>query len=85
MYGAWFSLVGVVITLIINVVFVPIYSYMASAWAAFACYFVMMIISYYFGQKHMPIRYNLKSIGIYTTLALSLYAISFFIHIRTHY
>ncbi len=80
MYGAWFSLVGVVITLIINVVFVPIYSYMASAWAAFACYFVMMIISYYFGQKHMPIRYNLKSIGIYTTLALSLYAISFFIH-----
>lgn len=79
MYGAWFSFVGVIITLLINIIFVPIYSYMASAWAAFVCYFVMMIISYYFGQKHMPIRYDLKSIGLYTALALGLYLISIFI------
>lgn len=79
MYGAWFSFVGVIITLVINIVFVPIYSYMASAWASFVCFLVMMVISYYFGQKHMPIRYDLKSIGLYTALALGLYLISLFI------
>lgn len=76
MYGAWFSLLGLVITLAINIVFVPIFSYIASAWAAFACYFVMMLVSYYFGQKHMPIKYDLKTIGIYTVISLALFAAS---------
>ena len=53
---------------------------MASAWAAFACYLVMMLISYYYGQKHMPIQYNLKSIGIYTSLAVALFLISLWIN-----
>lgn len=79
MYGAWFSIVGCVITFAVNVAFVPIFSYMASAWAAFACYFVMMILSYYFGQKNMPIDYDLKKIGIYTGAALGLYALSFLV------
>jgi uncharacterized membrane protein len=58
------------------VAFVPVYGYMASAWAAFVCYFVMMIVSYYFGQKNMPIQYDLKKIGIYTLAALLLYGLS---------
>jgi len=78
-YGAWFSVIGFVITLAINVIFVPIYSYMASAWAAFVCYFVMMIISYIYGQKHMPIRYDLKTIGLYTIVTIVLFVISLFI------
>lgn len=80
MYGAWFSVVGVIITLAVNIIFVPVYSYIASAWAAFACYFVMMLISYFFGQKHMPIQYNLKAIGTYTALALGLFLISLWIN-----
>ena len=80
MYGAWFSLIGVVITLAINIIFVPIFSYMASAWASFACYFVMMLVSYFYGQKHMPIQYNLKSIGMYTVLALALFVAGTFIN-----
>lgn len=80
MYGAWFSVIGAVITIAINVIFVPIFSYMASAWAAFACYFVMMLLSYFYGQKHMPINYNMKSIGIYTALAVGLYLISLLIN-----
>ncbi len=79
MYGAWFSVIGVVITLFINVLFVPKYSYIASAWAAFACYFAMMLISYFYGQKHMPIDYNLKKIGLYTALTLVLFGISLLI------
>jgi uncharacterized membrane protein len=52
---------------------------MASAWVSFACYFVMMLLSYFYGQKYMPIQYDLKSIASYTVLALALYAVSFFV------
>lgn len=77
MYGAYFSIVGVVITLSINIIFVPVYGYMASAWASFVCYFVMMLLSYFVGQKHMLIDYDLKTIGLYTFVTLALYGASF--------
>ncbi|MDX9933296.1 MAG: polysaccharide biosynthesis C-terminal domain-containing protein [Bacteroidales bacterium] len=80
MYGAWFSVIGAAITIAINVIFVPVFSYMASAWAAFACYLVMMLLSYFYGQKHMPINYNMKSIAIYTALAVGLFLISLLIN-----
>lgn len=78
-YGAVFSVIGVLITVAINLIFVPKYSYMASAWASFVCFFTMMLISYFMGQKHMPIRYDLKTLGIYTVLSLVLYVISLLI------
>ena len=83
MYGAWFSIIGAIITLSINIVFVPKYGYMAAAWAAFVCYFAMMILSYFFGQRHMPINYDLKTIGLYTTVTLILFGASFLI--KTEY
>jgi len=79
MYGAWFSVLGLAITLVVNVLFVPVFSYMASAWAAFACYFVMMIVSYFFGQKHLPINYDLKTIGLYSGLTILLFVLGLFI------
>jgi hypothetical protein len=56
---------------------------MASAWAAFVTYLVMMIISYFYGQKYMPVKYDFKTIGIYTGAALALYLIS--IYVQTPY
>jgi O-antigen/teichoic acid export membrane protein len=79
MYGAWFSILGTIIIVILNVVLVPVYSYMGCAWAAFVCYLVIMVVSYYFGQKHMPIKYDLKTIGLYTAVTIVLYGISTFI------
>mgnify|MGYP003592559899 FL=1 len=79
MYGAWFSVLGLAITLAINIAFVPVFSYIASAWAAFACYFVMMIVSYYFGQKYMPIQYDLKTIGLYSLITVVLFALNYVI------
>jgi len=78
-YGAIISIIGSVVVLTINILFVPIFSYMASAWASFACYFVMMLISYFLGQKYMPIKYDLKTMGIYSAIALTLYGISLMI------
>ncbi len=71
-YGTYFSLIGCVITLLINVLFVPIWSYMASAWASFACYFTIMVLSYAVGQKYLKVPYDLKAIGGYFALALAL-------------
>ena len=79
MYGAWFSLLGTAIIIILNIVLVPYFSYMGCAWAAFVCYFVIMVVSYYFGQKNMPIKYDLKTIGLYTAVTIVLYIISTFI------
>ena len=75
-WGAWFSLFGFIITIIINVVFVPQYGYMACAWAAFVCYLCMMLASYFIGQHNYPINYDLKSIALYTALAGILYLIN---------
>lgn len=80
MYGAWFSIIGTIIIVVGNVLLVPHFSYTGSAWAAFACYFVIMLISYYFGQKHMPIKYDLKTIGLYTGVTIILYVLSLFIN-----
>ncbi len=79
MYGAWFSMLGTVIIIVGNFVLVPLFSYIGSAWAGFMCYFVIMLVSYYFGQKYMPIKYDLKRIGIYTFATLALYGLSFLV------
>jgi len=57
---------------------------MASAVATFVAYFSMTVLSYYFGRKHYPIPYNLKKIGMYLVLTISLSILSFY-HFRTQY
>ncbi len=81
-WGAYFSLIGLVIIVTLNVVFVPRYGYIASAWAGFCGYAVVMVISYVVGQKKYPIRYDLKGIGIYVALAALLYVAGEYIHIE---
>jgi O-antigen/teichoic acid export membrane protein len=75
-FGAYLTLVGAAITLIINFVFIPQFSYMASAWATLFSYGTMMILSYIIGKKHYPIKYNLRSMGFFFITALALFFIS---------
>lgn len=75
-WGAWFSLIGCVLIIGINVAFIPLYGYMACAWAGFVGNLVMMLLSYFTGQKKYPIEYNLRAISVYILLAAALYAIS---------
>ncbi len=75
-WGAYFSFAGCFVLILINVIFIPKYSYMACAWAGFAGYAVAMILSYIVGQKKFPINYDLKSIGLYTLFTISIYIIS---------
>lgn len=76
-YGAWFSLLGLAITAVLQVVLVPRFSYMASAGANTVCYLVIMLLSYFIGRKHLAIPYDLKSIGGYTLLTVVLLAVHY--------
>ena len=77
-FGAYISVIGAGITLLVNLIFIPSFSYMASAIATLVAYFSMTVLSYYFGRKHYPIPYNIKKISIYLILAISLSALSFY-------
>ncbi|WP_332031992.1 lipopolysaccharide biosynthesis protein [Kaistella sp.] len=72
--GSYISFIGAAVTIAINFYFIPKYGYWASAWATIASYFVMMIVSYLWGQKKNPIPYNLYSniIVITVTIIVSL-------------
>ncbi len=73
-WGAYMSVFGFVITLLINILFIPHFSYMACAWASFVANLVMMLLSYALGQKNYPIPYNLRSAGFFFLLSMILFA-----------
>ena len=74
-WGAYFSLLGVAITFGLQVVFVPRIGYMASALSSTVCYLVIMLLSYLVGRRHLTIPYDLRRIGIYTLVILTLLAV----------
>ncbi|MCB0696587.1 MAG: polysaccharide biosynthesis protein [Chitinophagaceae bacterium] len=67
------TLIGAAITLGVNFFFIPIYGYMASAWATLACYSGMMVISYFWGRRVYPVPYEVGKIGRFFGLMLLLY------------
>jgi O-antigen/teichoic acid export membrane protein len=77
-YGAYIALMGAVITLVLNILLIPAFGYMGSAVAVFVCYFFMMVINYFWGQKFYPIPYDLKRIAVYFVICLLLFSVSFF-------
>lgn len=80
-WGAYFSLIGLVITLVLQVVGVPRIGYWASCGSSLVCYLVIMLLSYFIGQKKAPIPYDLKTIGIYTLLTIALLAVYYTIRL----
>jgi O-antigen/teichoic acid export membrane protein len=80
-WGAYFSLIGLVITLVLQIVGVPIIGYWASCGSSLVCYFVIMCLSYFIGQRKAPIPYDLKRIGGYTALTLGLLGVYYAIRL----
>ena len=73
--GAYITFIGAAITLVINYVFIPHFSYWASAWATFFCYGTMMVISFYWGQKAYRVPYAWKKLLAYMVIVALLYFI----------
>ena len=72
-WGAIFSGIGCAVLLLVNIIFVPRYGYMACAWGGFAGYGVAMLASYFVGQKYYPLNYPMKDIALYVVLAIVLF------------
>ncbi|HET6421197.1 MAG TPA: oligosaccharide flippase family protein [Geobacteraceae bacterium] len=72
-YGAYITIFGAVVTIASNYFLIPLMGYAGAAWATFLCYFLMMILSYVWGQKHFYIKYDLSKIAGYFMLALIIF------------
>lgn len=72
-YGSIVSGIGAFLTIILNLALIPILGYMGSAWTTLLVYATMVVLSYYFGKKHFPIPYDVKTISTYLILALAVF------------
>ena len=77
-WGAWFSLLGLSVTLALNIILVPRMGYMGCAWAALFSYGSMMVVSYFVGQKKYPIPYQTGRILSYFGIAAVLYVLGMY-------
>ncbi len=84
-WGAIFSVIGCVIIILINILFIPVYGYMACAWASLIGNLVIMLISYFMGQKKYPIPYDLKTIGLYFGLTLLLFTVAIIVPVENRW
>jgi O-antigen/teichoic acid export membrane protein len=78
-FGGYISLAGAGLTIALNLLLIPVISYTGSAIATLAAYALMMLLSYYFGQKYYPIPYNIKKIGGYLFLSILISGLSFYV------
>ena len=76
MYGAGITIAGAVVTILLNIWWIPYFGYTGSAWATFTCYAFMMVTSYFFGQKLYRIPYAKKKLISYLVLT----TLIFFLH-----
>lgn len=79
--GAYISIIGAIVTLLLNIVLIPYIGFVGSAIATILAYATMMLISYRLGQKKYPIPYDKTKIGIYLGLSTVLSALSFYVDI----
>ncbi|TMM58904.1 polysaccharide biosynthesis protein [Maribacter algarum] len=77
-FGAFISIIGAVLTIGINYLFIPKIGYMASAIATLFAYGIMMFLSYYFGKSRYPVPYNFRKILFYMGISILFSAIAFY-------
>jgi O-antigen/teichoic acid export membrane protein len=77
-YALTITLLGLGINLLINIIFMPVYGFMAAAWGYLFSYLAMVIFSYYLSRKFYPIPYEWKTIILYFSMGIALYLVSIF-------
>jgi O-antigen/teichoic acid export membrane protein len=74
-FGIIITCIGALITIILNIIVIPRYGYMGSAWVRLLCYLVMVGVSYYWGQIYYPVKYNVNKLITYIGLGIIIYII----------
>ena len=75
MSGAYITIAGAVITIVLNIAFIPDFRYTGAAWATFICYGFMMVSSYMLGQKYYPIPYPKRKLLTYLVIVVLMYVL----------
>jgi len=78
-FGGYISLAGAALTIALNIILIPKIGYTGSAIATLSAYGLMVILSYYFGQRHYPIPYNMKKISGYLVISILFSILSFYV------
>ena len=81
-FGAYIALAGAAVTIFMNVLLVPRFSYLGSALGHLSAYILMVVMSYYWGQKYYRIEYQLGRIGFYTVLAIALFLFGYYLPVE---
>lgn len=84
-FGAYISIGGALLTVLINVFFIPEYGYWACAWATLIVYAAQMVASYILGQRYYPIKYNVRKFGLYLGLSLLIFWLATLFDIENSY
>jgi len=79
-FGMYISIIGAVITIGSLYFFVPLLGILGGAVATLFTYGIMMIISWYLGQKHYPVPYELAKIWRMIAISAIVCAISFYVY-----
>lgn len=75
-YGAYLTLFGAAITIILNIILIPLMGYIGAAWTTLICYVAMAVLSYLIGNKYYKVNYPLGEIAFYFILSIALYWLS---------
>ncbi|MCF6351341.1 MAG: polysaccharide biosynthesis C-terminal domain-containing protein [Flavobacteriaceae bacterium] len=84
-YGMYFSIIGALITVVLNLLLIQKYGYIVSAWITLGVYFTMTLLSYFYSRKHYAIPYNIKKVSFYIILPSVLAAISYLKFEKNYY
>ena len=76
MTGAWISIIGAGITILLNFLWVPYLGYMGAAWATLACYIFMSAATWWTGRELHPVPYPLMRMAFFMGLTLAFYGLS---------
>ena len=75
MFGAYITIAGALITILLNFILIPAFRYTGAAWATLICYAFMMVVNYQQGQKHYPVPYAKKKLLTYITICVLMYIV----------
>lgn len=75
-YGAYITFIGAFITISLNILLIPKFGFMGSAYTTAICYLAMAIVSYIAGQKYYHVPYQLGIIFKYLILMVLFYIAS---------
>jgi O-antigen/teichoic acid export membrane protein len=74
--GAWISVGGAAITVLLNLLLIPHFGYTGAAFVTLICYAYMSWMTWQTGRKHYPVPYELGRMAAYIALVLLLYYVS---------